>query len=82
MQRTMEENRVQPEKFEDRIIFMSMYNYIDWEEAGYKETCVSNSMELKARAHRFPKGHWSFLGSGTEDKWCGTHFLQAKRFVA
>ena len=27
---TMEENRIQPEKFEDRIVFMAMYNDIGW----------------------------------------------------
>ena len=30
IQRTMEENRILPEKFADRIIFMSMYNDIGW----------------------------------------------------
>ena len=33
VQRTMTENRIQPEQFEDRIIFMSMYNDIDWEKS-------------------------------------------------
>ena len=28
IQTTMEENKIQPEQFEDRIIFMSMYNDI------------------------------------------------------
>ena len=43
----MEENRIQPEKFEDRIICMSMYNGIDWTKASKKETCISNSLELR-----------------------------------
>ena len=38
--RTMEENRIQPElfreKFEDRIIFMSVSHDIDWGKAGSK----------------------------------------------
>ena len=67
IQTTMEENRIQPEKFEDRIIFMSMYNDIDWRKAENKGTCISNSFEVKAYANRFPKGHWSFLGPGTEE---------------
>ena len=29
IQTTMEENRIQPEQFEDRILFMPMYNDID-----------------------------------------------------
>ena len=63
-----------PEDFQDRIIFMSMYNDVDWSQG--KEifkTCVSHSAEVKAHAHRLPKGHWSFLGPGTEEKWYGTH---------
>ena len=32
---------------EDRIIFMSMYNDIDWTKAGHKEDCISNSLEVK-----------------------------------
>ena len=33
----MEENSIQPEKFKDRIIFMSMYNGIDWGKVECKE---------------------------------------------
>ena len=33
----------------------------------------SNSLNVRENAHRFPKGHWSFLGPGTEEKRHGTH---------
>ena len=42
IQLTIEENNVQLEQFEDRIIFTSMCNDIDWREAGNKEACMSN----------------------------------------
>ena len=74
IRRKMAQNGIKPEEFEDRIIFMSMYNDIDWsqDEENFKK-CVSNSTEVQACAHRFPKGHWSFLGPETEEKWYGTH---------
>ena len=68
IQTTMEEHRSQPEQSEDRVIFMSMYNDIDSGKAGHNETCISNYSEVAACARRFPKGHWSFLGPGTEKR--------------
>ena len=69
----MSVNRIQLEEFKDRIIFVSMYNDIDWTEAGHLKTCFSNSVEVQAYAHRFPKGRWSFFGPGTQETWYGTH---------
>ena len=37
------------------------------------ELCVTNSKTIKEYAERFPRGHWSFLGSGSEKKWYGTY---------
>ena len=54
---TVEENKIQLEQFEDRTIFISMYDDIDWREAGNKETCMSNFSEVAAYTERFPKGH-------------------------
>ena len=45
----------EPEKFEDRIIFMSMYNDIGWGKAENDDICVSNSSTFAAYAKRFPK---------------------------
>ena len=36
------------------------------------EVCVANSMKVAQDAKRFPHGHWSFLGPGSEKKWCGS----------
>ena len=54
--------RYEPEHFRDRIIFMSMYNGIEWKTRGNKEQCEYNS-----------RGHWSFLGPGSEEKWYETY---------
>ena len=51
---------------------MSMYNDIVWDEQGNTETCRKISFEVVNYARRFPHGHWSFLGLGSEKKWCGT----------
>ena len=52
---------------------MSMFNDIAWEEKGNTEKCEFNSRTVANYARRFPRGHWSFLGPGSEKKWCGTH---------
>ena len=67
IQRTMEEDKIQPDKIEDRIIFMSMHNDIDWGNAGNEDICMSNSSDVVEYARRFSQGHRSFLGPGTEE---------------
>ena len=49
-------------KLEDRIIFISMYNDIDWVRKGNEESCKRNSSSVAKYAQKIPKGHWSFLG--------------------
>ena len=73
MEGTVEQNKIQPEQFKDRIIVMSMNNDIDWGTAGNQDIGMSNSSEVAAYVRRFTKGHRSFLGPGTEEKWNGTH---------
>ena len=36
IQTTMEENRVQPEQFENRIIFISVHDDIDWKSRKHR----------------------------------------------
>ena len=38
-----------------------------------QERCEFNSQTVSDYARRFPRGHWSFLGPGSEEKWYGTH---------
>ena len=67
-----EKDNILPESFKDRIIFMSIYNDIDWDRKGNEESCERNSSSVAKYARKFPKGHWSFLGPGSEEKWYAT----------
>ena len=59
--------------FTDQIIFMSMFNDIDWTRKGNDEICISNSQKnVKDYAKRFLQGHSTFFGPGDEKKWYGT----------
>ena len=63
----------EPEHFKGRIIFMSMYNDIVWQAKGNNEQCEYNSQTVANYARKFPRGLWSFLEHGSEEKWCGTN---------
>ena len=69
----LEEIQCEPEQFNDRIIFMSMYNDMVWREKGNTEKCEFNSRTVANQARRFHRGQWSFLGPGSEKEWCGTY---------
>ena len=61
------ELKVQPQKFEGRIIFISMFDDIDWTRKGNQEVCVNNSSCVADDArHFFPERRWSFFGPGCE----------------
>ena len=62
---------IKPEEFTDRVIFMSMFNDIDWSRRGNDEISISNAEKVKYYAKRFLQGHWTFLGPGSEKKWYG-----------
>ena len=51
---------------------MSMFNDNVWDAKGNKEQCDYNSHALAEYAPKFPRGHWSFLGPGSQEKWYGT----------
>ena len=50
-----------PESFEERFIFMSVFNDIEWTKKGNTETCLHNAKEVAAFANQFKPGHWCFL---------------------
>ena len=52
IQNGMQKQNAEPEKFADRIIFMSMFNNIDWARKGNDEKCVSNSEHIKMYGKR------------------------------
>ena len=60
---------IQSEDFKERIIFMSMFNDIEWKIND--EDCTSNAEKVKNYAKTFLPGHWTFLGPGSEEKWYG-----------
>ena len=71
IQDLVKDQHCEPEQFNDRIIFMSMYNDITWGEKRNTERCEYNSKTIADYARKFPRGRWSFLGPGSEKKWYG-----------
>ena len=70
--RQIENESTTPEQFLDRIMFMCMFNDIDWTKRNNEETCTSNSEQEKWYAQKFQTCHWTFMGPGDEWKWLGT----------
>ena len=52
---------------------MSMYKEIVWNAEGNKEQCEYKSQAVSEYVPKFPRGHWSFLGPGSQEKWYGTY---------
>ena len=69
IQNDLQDRNIEREKYEDRIIFMSMFNDIEEDE---ERKFDSNSEQVKNYAERFSRGHWSFLGPRDERKFYGT----------
>ena len=67
IQKMMTESKCELEHFQGRIIFMSMYNDIDWRKRGNRENCIANTYRVTEYVPRFTRGHWSFLGPGKLD---------------
>ena len=64
----MNVRQINPDQFEGRIIFVSMFNDIDWTQNGHFSECILNAREVSDYAKKFLRGHWSFLGPGDEEK--------------
>ena len=65
IQKWMAELQCENEQFQGRIIFMSMYNDIEWGQKENQETVVANSFLVSDYARKFAHGHRSFLGLGS-----------------
>ena len=50
IQNDWQKRNTEPEKFTDRIIFIAMFNDIDWTRRGNDEVCISNSESQGTRA--------------------------------
>ena len=70
IQGDLQERNIEPGKITDRIIFMSMFNDIDWTRKRNDEICISNSEKVKTHAKKISQGHWTFLGPGDEKEVC------------
>ena len=66
------EENVRPSQHKGRIIFMSMYNDINWRQNRYEVACRQNSTGVASFAEDFEPGRWPFLGPGDEEKWYGS----------
>ena len=62
-----------PSQFQGRSIFMSMFNDIIWGSEDNERECIANATHVSLFPKRFPAGHWSFLGPGSEKKWYSTY---------
>ena len=62
----------EPEQFQGRIIFMSMFNDITWGSEDNEQECDADSTLVSLFVKRFSPGRWSFLGLGSETKWFST----------
>ena len=63
----------EPEQYQGRIIFMSMFNDISWRSQDNEQECELSASLVSIYARRFSPGEWSFLGPGSEKKWYSTH---------
>ena len=59
-----------PDNFTGRIIFMSMFNDISCGSKDHEQECLANAKLVSLYAKRFGKGQWSFIGPGSEKRWC------------
>ena len=73
IEKKMDEFQYDPADFKDRIIFMSMFNDIEWDARGNGELCENDSKSVGEHARQFPRGHCFFPGPGSEKQWYGTH---------
>ena len=62
-----------PDEFQGRVIFMSMFNDIIWGTEDNERECIANAALVSSLAKRFPAGRWSFLGPGSEKKLYSTY---------
>ena len=65
-------------RFQKRIIFLSMFDEIEWWSSQHESKCSRNAVEVANYARNCVHYRWSFLGPGNEEKWFGTRSHKAK----
>ena len=78
--KNLKDRNIEPEKFEDRIIFMSMFNDIDWSKRGHSERCIQipNKSRITRRDSREDTGHSSALETKRSGMELSTAHLKVK----
>ena len=61
-----------PEEIEGRILFHVRVQRRRLDNENNATNCRHNSKKVSEYAAKFPEGHLTFLGRGTEEKWYGT----------
>ena len=59
IQTDLQGKNITPEKFSDRIIFMSMFNDIELARKDNEDLCALTSRKIKEYASNFIDGHWT-----------------------
>ena len=62
IQKDLNARQMNPEQVEGRVIYMSMFNGIDWTNNGNSDVCIWNSEQVSDYSKKFQRGHWSFFG--------------------
>ena len=62
----LEEADIQPSQFQDRLIFLSIYNDVIW-WIPKNSVCFDNAKRVTRVDESFRQGEWPFLGLGTEE---------------
>ena len=57
----IQNSNIKPKNCGDRLIFMSMFNDIEWNKKNNEGECISNSEEIRDYAKRFSQGDWTVL---------------------
>ena len=78
VQKDLKTRQTNPQQFEGRTLFMSMFNDIDWRKKGHSLHRISNSTEVRDYGKRFQQGHWSFFGPGNERNGMGRMLTSQK----
>ena len=58
-----------PEFFDERIMFMSMFNDTGWTKRGNTEICLHNAKDLAACPTQPKPGHWCFQWPASKNTW-------------
>ena len=68
-----------PESFDEGIMFMFMFNDVEWTKIGSTEIYSHNAQEVAVVARQLKPGHWCFLGPPSRNFVVERKFQRASR---